>query len=1039
MVLSSTIALSLTRPQNCLKKSRDGACRRCAAGFYPASGRCAPQTNPACLEFIANTNDCARLRKSVVSRRFLQTTCPSLQYPSTKGCVSISYLSNCVSSDGVRNACSVCAIGYYLYNNLLCVKASKANCVTYTPNTNYCVGCAAGYVALNGLCVVSNNVNCVTFIAATNSCTLCASLFYLVGSKCAPIGLANCVASDGLVAKCTQCAAGYKVVSGMCVAITLPNCVTVDSSGTACLTCKAGYIPVNGQCVVSKNVNCQTFDAATNVCQRCNSLFFIGYGACVAITRTNCLASLGYENICSTCAAGFYPVSYGDCVVQNVAGCATYAPNENRCVACVPDLVLSGLKCVHPNSINCSTFSTLEKACLVCNNLFYLVNGGCKAVTDPLCLTNVRNLQACQTCQTGYVPGIDGVCALPVIDGCVLPVSNQVTCTQCASFKYPSADAKSCLAVSDLNCQGSDGVQSTCSTCHSGFALLSDGVCAPVAKFCAILDAADPSKCTQCDQGYELNGPAPNACVASKADANCLLHDGIKCVICRHGTVAIAGVVGCVSPIDHCVAYQPNASGAIICQKCQPGYLAHFAQATGASKCLPEDFFTGAHDPASLTAAPEVCSPFMYRETDGKCVPLPYGCSLGNGVDPTCLRCLKGFYLFEGLCVEQGDVNCQVLVPDKDWCAQCIAPARLHSDGYCYNNDIPACEISDPVYMKCLKCFDGWIMAEAGTNCLRPVPTDCLDEDSYNIDIDGCIACKDGYDLVNGACYQQLPVCEQGWYNNAVTGACEQQNNPNCQVFELNSNACRTCELGWFLDIDTRTCLQFVAENCAQQIPNLNACQQCAGATSDPRIREGAYVCLRVPFGYTSEREYTLSCAAGYYMDRFGLCVVAEPDSPIIEANYDSTQCLAGFVAQDISSHGLTSIDYCVKIENCYYNDASGNGCSVCEDGFYLANGACVQGSVAGCKVYQTEADQCYQCNDGLALVNGACAAAEVANCRSFLPGTVVCGACQDGFYLDAQNACAPQSVKGCGSIEPNTNHCASCAAGKDLSFGRCV
>lgn len=122
-----------------------------------------------------------------------EMTCPHSHYLSdNKNCYICPQ--QCETCNNANN-CTVCATGYYLFNEL-CLQT-----------------CPDGYYGDAGQCIACPS-NCATCQSATN-CTSCAAHWVLIGEECRQPNCDNCLnCTDNF---CNQCNAPYLVLQGACV------------------------------------------------------------------------------------------------------------------------------------------------------------------------------------------------------------------------------------------------------------------------------------------------------------------------------------------------------------------------------------------------------------------------------------------------------------------------------------------------------------------------------------------------------------------------------------------------------------------------------------------------------------------------------------------------------------------------------------------------------------------------------------------------------------------------------------------------------
>lgn len=1022
-VLLAVIALTaasgaLALPPNCHSYSPAGDCLVCSSGFYleRASKQCLQQNVPGCLKFVSNKNVCAVYADGAVASRRLQASCPSLQYPSGSGCAPIT-VKNCHSSSGTANTCAVCATSYYLFSPTSCKLSFKPNCLAYQTNLNLCATCNSPFVNVDGFCQASNDVNCQTFVLASNQCTLCQSLFFPVAGKCNSINKGNCVTSDGLVADCQVCAAGYFLTeSKACAAQSLVGCTAFVDQTNYCTACIEGNVVIGGVCFPTKNVNCASFDAATNTCLTCNSLFFLSGGSCIPVTKQYCEASLGVLNNCSACALGYYPstVSPGYCVRVVLPNCAQQVYNTNTCQNCEGVYQLVDGKCLHPNAVNCIFFPQGTTVCQRCASLFYIVDNGCQPVTLSNCEGSIGILDQCEVCVAGNYPDLNGVCQTQSISGCQAYVPNKNRCATCDSLKYPSQSTPECLPLTDTHCQSSDGTVDACGTCQPLFYLKADFGCFPSPVFCKVVDLVDPSKCSECSQGYTVN--AQGACQPDNVFEKCVLAIGVRCVVCQIGYVDVGA--GCVNPVANCVDYAQEETGFALCRKCATGFTLINGKNGDPTynACLPPRYFVAGVHPSSLSVAPTQCSPLLYPGASNTCQALPSACAYGSGTSSACLVCKPGFYLSATACLAiASDLNCLTQKFNANACATCAPNARLNPLNFkCVVPSIAQCAEYDPIFARCQYCQSGFVPNTAGSSCLAATSTNCLSFSFFVISNKTCTKCKNTWGLKNGNCYP-IPadcktsdgvaftcsvLCQPNEYKDPSTNLCVARNNANCATFEIFSNNCAVCQAGYFLTA-SKTCQSSSVPNCQVYETNENRCKVCTAASN----LEAFYgICTFLPnCGYVVENNVAgsvemkcKSCTKGFVMNAAGSCVaLVAPLWLYVPAT--TSYCDLLFAATANNPAGADPSVHCAALgfNNCYYNEQNSASCKVCAAGSYTTGSACNAMAVDNCAAPVHNANLCLTCNTGYYLgPDGTCVAQNFRICATFVANTNVCATC---------------------------------------------
>ena len=148
-------------------------------------------------------------------------------------------------------------------------------------------------------------------------------------------------------------------------------------------------------------------------------------------------------------------------------------------------------------------------------------------------------------------------------------------------------------------------------------------------------------------------------------------------------------------------------------------------------------------------------------------------------------------------------------------------------------------------------------------------------------------------------------------------------------------------------------------------------------------------------------------------------------------------------------------IDMCkLNYQNC--QTCTNEGCSLCNDGYYLTNGYCKKlTTVPNCLSYSSTEDKCTACNAGYGYSDGTCTACTsgtysaggtmactssttVSNCATYSTTSDVCTACNSGYNLTSGN-CVASCVCSNGSCGSGSSVCTTCNAKYYLSNGSCA
>jgi hypothetical protein len=480
----------------------------------------------------------------------------------TEDCISGKYINkdwclscpNECSSCSSQSNCSVCASGFYLFNNT-CSLTCPSGMVKKEGKCLKASDCSGHLFIEEDMCRVCNEScgNCSSF----NTCTSCKGETYLQFDQCV-----------------TSCNQGYlKYENNTCLSScpsgTFPNESNCSECMTGCLTCKdfktcfkcendllltdnfqcvemcpAGYKPVLGYCEVECNdvdcIKCQKVNS--DFCLQCKNGTILNQGICVNYCPDGMFDN---ENVCNFC---------GDSceLCQSLETCEKCQENkinhEGSCIDECPSGFFEYDKTCQSCSENCTTCES-TKICSICDENSFLLNEKCVSV-----------------CPLGY-DAVDSICVFHCPDNCTKCKGEKCegclkgnhfdgTCIEdCPQGYFPSE--KTCLSCEDscLSCKSKD----FCEQCKEE-AIKYEGSCLSscpegtkeVNKTCEVICpnnclSCTATECTSCEEGF---GFYLNSC---ETCPNRTYLDSGSCVDC------VPGCNKCSSKHD--------------CSSCSEGYL----------------------------------------------------------------------------------------------------------------------------------------------------------------------------------------------------------------------------------------------------------------------------------------------------------------------------------------------------------------------------------------------------------------------------------------------------------------------------------
>ena len=423
-----------------------------------------------------------------------------------------------------------------------------------------------------------------------------------------------------------------------------------------------------------------------------------------------------------------------------------------------------------------------------------------------------------------------------------------------------------------------------------------------------------------------------------------------------------------------------------VCTKCNKN---HYYDKTE-SKCKNQtDIFE--HCKESLDGETcNICDDDYYFNDEGECIAVNYCKKSIN--EYQCKECVSNYFLnkYKTSCVTtkncyNGDANLGV-------CFSCIEGYYIdHNDGICKPND----EEDD---FKYCRIADGDI-------CIQCIGKYELGEDNKCTDTKYCAESK------NGKCIE----CVDNFYiglDNKCT------NVEHC-IYSYDYT-CTECEGNYFYDEESKTCI--VGENIFENCKSGNLSSYCEICKEDYYINQNdnlcysnkekgnLYKCAKTDF----TGEYCIECKKDYYLgekdNKCSLvegCIESENEKKCLECNL--YYCLD-------SKTGKCVINDEIKDEEskyyyrCNKTNEEGDACEVCEEGYVLENGLCVDKE--HCEEKNEDGD-CIKCkNDGFEMFclnkDFGCIQFYTDHCLKCNNNLELdkCTKCLDGYDLDDNGEC---------------------------------
>lgn len=964
---------------NCETQNLDGTCATCQPQHYlnPYTALC------AAVPEVLRLSNCLRYQSLTTC-----AVCNGAFYTLSGKCVAVSSeIGNCSVYAGERT-CAKCESGYVLsLDRTSCIKTPTVEkCAAFSSIT--CSKCRAGFLR-NPNYFVNQMYKDYSPVSIAMSTKAIAA--YIKGDvdrstpQCELITVENCEILE-TASTCRQCASGYyRNLAGQCSSNPtqgVPNCGNYRNS-TFCASCKWGYhLNANGTCSGSVSIQfCQEYDpsALETTCTLCSPGYYLfGYNNCIRRTFfANINLCEQYSPTlerCVACVANYQPTDDGLVCLEKIANCAAYisstkADRHLRCATCAPGFYYdSSVRVCRPGSVkNCQILQPTTNSCAQCVNGYYLANGTCAphrslkfcAVYSPLLK------DSCDVCHFESLRfTVSNFCyADNHIANCRTQVDNGV-CTLCEDgyFIDTLSAVTRCVQIpAELNCLQYNNGASQCTRCVNGFSLISGKCYLPQEyqyKNCKVHNLSGSSNditsftCSQCvENTVPMELEKSFKCIERKTftelihgaltiDPNCSSFDydeGLNtkvCVSCMNGKVLADGVC-----VDACVKFSHSTlyTHQIVFYNLKMFELQDSITVEKVNVCGPTI-------PNCAVAAPVLAQNY---------IELRYAC----------IQCDPGFQKVVPI---QKEFNAVVRISND---AKMFGETHLVPAVECKKIDsllllglqtrselISMCEYYQDIFLgvtACRKC-------QIGSNSIVfQISKNCILTEEFS---PSCVTCAPGFHPVLIGSVQQCaeiePIANCVAYDQSSTaticrqclddyfldmGGCRLRNQSfratNC-VLALNADVC-TCATGMYLQ-SANNC-QPLPQNCLYN-PDLAAPTTCA--TCDPTVSylDGTS-CKLGSISNCVEYDTVLpntcvQCKNGFYVSASGsACVAHNPPAGSLCSVWNT------FTENGCDKCPINHFIFHVKnlcmpanpIANCLTH-ATQTVCSVCADGYYLAN-----------------------------------------------------------------------------------------------------
>ena len=616
------------------------------------------------------------------------------------------------------------------------------------------------------------------------------------------------------------------------------------------------------------------------------------------------------------------------------------------------------------------------------------------------------------------------------------------TCVEGSAWEADSTNHfplyDSCIKTADPNCWlTKDNTGAECFICKRGYNVTSDLGCSEVSM--------TNSHCTRF-------GREATAFSNGHADVAVTLAD--QAAINRHNQIAAALHL-------RFAGYTSNSIG---CAECDATYESFSEKTAAAIHACVANF---------EVFLPKIvgCKHYVgkYDVTAAECAE----CETGYSLKSDSTECIKN---------GMGIGECSVLDATPK-CTTCHSGHQLHDTGgtpYCRpNGDCVQYGTVGTGVTPCVVCRDNFRPISATSDKCEEIPfhSPCLRYFEFN----KCLACKNGGNAINytGSKYGHFVGCTEKKhgsspyekmvfeFDGSALAAMDSSSSYH-QIFAITSTA---TSHGWLSTNPAEICLpKILIEHCDYM--GDVGCDQCAPGYAlespfscvtggvDNCLNYGASgVCIQCNNGFYAktdgtcgvrvmknclkpdgDNEQCLVCDKGYFMDK------TDNDRCVVRTNLTCEQysretdtcfkCRAGYYLNDTNGK-------CVMQDHpgCLFGNLNTSDCRVCNDGFYLDGGECVEYTFSNCKMYSPVEDKCFVCDKKYYPdATMKCVIRTKLNCDepSFMEDK--CISCEEGYFQNNDD-CNVYTVDGCEVYHPYGDECTNCIKGLyyEQSTGKCV
>lgn len=782
------------------------------------------------------------------------------------------------------------------------------------------------------------------------------------------------------------------------------NCNDCDPTATVCFACAEGFeLSVLGTCVDSNTVAKCDLYGPTNQCFSCQSTFTINNGQCL----------------------------------KDASACLSYDPSDDsKCITCGFGTILKNNACT--GAINCNV-SSAAGVCSSCNSGFTLKNGVCSDNTGNC--ASVGSNGVCSTCKTGFA--LVGYTCLP----------SNITVYACYVFDI-TGNCTLCKAGYNLY-QGNCLLPSQIQQIQQGIVQLSSVLAHRSTVAVVTTTTTTTTTLAASGNGFNNNNGFDSG-FGSGFDSG--FGSGFGDFGSNGGFGSFGGGSTQTVTIANCQSYDPNIP--TNCLTCAAGYYTTGPSCAQVSIfCAGYNLLTGAclscsygfplqngqcNDPNCLTQTAAGCSSCRanYALNSNKyCQLKDPNCA--QSAANLCLQCINGYFVStNGVCVALPS-NCLSATP-ASLCTNCIQGYQPNSIGVCVANlntvttttttttTITIANCASQVGLVCNQCQAGYQLNN--NQCLQVVSPSTPNCQSYNVITGQCLACVNGYTLVNNTC---TPTGSGGSGSGSSSGGAiiiipgGSNRDPNCAKY--NGTTCAQCSNRYYYG-PNGLCVP-VNPLCNTYSFN-GACLSCY-----PGYTLSVTICIvskqNDPYCKSwSQAGVCVQCYAGYYYNQAqGACQALNPLCKT--SNLTDGTCLSCYPGYNLNA-GICAVSF--QDPNCQKWDSSKQVCTACSAKFYLdASGKCRQANPL-CKTFDSASGACLSCYPGYVISGVNCivggSSNSDVNCQSW--NNNICQSCYKGYFLNSRGVCT-QNNPLCKTSDQNNGNCLSCYPGYVVINGNCT